>query len=91
MIEIDASPWLLENGMIDIGVYIGKGACEPCFEEKTSLIDLIDKALQSYTVPNTSSIPDYHHEDVELLVNSLKKAYKHAKKQAKNMGVSTDE
>lgn len=89
MIEIDASPWLDENGMIEVGVYIGEGTCEPCFEEKTSLIDLVDKALQAYIVPTTLSIPDYHHEDVELLVNNLKKAYKYAKKQAKNMSVIT--
>lgn len=85
-VEIDASPWLTRDGYVEVGVYLGEGACEPCHIDKVSLLDLIDKDLQSYTVPYNENIHERHFEDVEELLKSLKKAYKYAKKRAKELG-----
>ena len=83
-IEIDSPPWLTSDGYVEVGLYIGEGACEPCHIDKVSLIDLIDKELNGYTV--SDEIVPQHFEDVEELLKSLKKAYKYAKKRAKEMG-----
>jgi hypothetical protein len=84
-IEIDASPWLDSEGNIETGVYMGD-ACEPVYSEKVSLIDLIDKELNAYTIPYSEKIVPIHFEDVEELLKNLKSAYKYAKKRAKEMG-----
>lgn len=84
-IEIDASPWLDSEGNIETGVYIGDG-CEPVYLEKVSLIDLIDKELNAYTVPYSGKIAEHHFEDVKSLLKNLKNAYQYAKSRAKEMG-----
>ena len=85
-LKIDAGAWLL-NEAIELTVYIGEASCEPCFEETINLKDLVDKSLHSYTIAG-GEIPDYHHEDVRLLLDGLEKVYKYAMEQAKNIGVS---
>jgi len=86
-IEIDASPWLDAEGNIEISVYLGEDACEPCYEQKVSLVDLIDKELYAYTVLYESPvIANHHFEDVESLLRNLKNAYEYAEKRAKEMG-----
>jgi hypothetical protein len=84
-IEIDASPWLTQDGFVEVCVYIGD-ACEPCYMEKESLIDLIDKELHSFTSPLTNKIAHYHVEEVEDFLKHLKCAYKHAKARAEEIG-----
>jgi len=84
-IEVDASPWLTQDGFVEVGVYIGD-ACEPCYSEKTSFKELIDQDLNSYTVPFSEKIVEHHFEDVKELLENLKSAYKYAKKRAKEMG-----
>lgn len=85
-IEIDSPPWLTSDGYVEVGVYIGAGACEPCHIDKVSLNDLIDKDLESYTLPFSAKIAELHFGDVEELLKSLKSAYKYAKKRAKELG-----
>lgn len=85
-LEIDASPWLTSDGYVEVGVYLGEGACEPCHIDKVSLNDLIDKDLESYIVLSSKKIGEMHFEDVEELLKSLKSAYKYAKKRAKELG-----
>lgn len=86
-VEIDASPWLTRDGHIEVSVYLGEGACEPCYIDKMSLTQLIDQELNSYTIPYSKEIVPSHFEDVEDLLKNLKAAYKYAKKRAKEMGV----
>jgi hypothetical protein len=85
-IEIDSPPWLTKDGYVEVGVYIGEGACEPCHFDKVSLIDLIDKELSGFVSPLSNKIPDCHVREVKELQKSLKKAYKYAKKRAKELG-----
>lgn len=85
-VEIDASPWLTSDGYVEVGVYLGEGACEPCHIDKVSLFDLIDKELSGFVSPLSNKIPHLHVGEVEELQKSLKKAYKYAKKRAKELG-----
>ena len=85
-IEIDASPWLMEDGSIEVNVYIGENASEPCFEDAVNLKDLVNRSLESYTISG-KKIPDYHYEDVKLLLENLKKVYEHALKRSKELGI----
>ena len=82
-VEIDASPWLDSEGNIETDVFIGD-SCEPVYSNKTSLIDLIDRELESFTVYN--KIVNHHFKDVESLLNNLKNAYNHAMTRAKELG-----
>jgi Fe-S cluster biogenesis protein NfuA len=85
-VEIDAAPWITQDGFVEVSVYLGD-ACEPCYIEKKSLKELIDQELNSYTIPGSDQIVPNHFEDVEELLKNLKDAYKYAKKRAKEMGV----
>jgi len=85
-IEIDAAPWITQDGFVEVGVYLGD-ACEPSYIEKKSIKELIDQELNSYTVPGSDQIVPIHFKDVEELLKNLKSAYKYAKKLAKEMGV----
>jgi hypothetical protein len=82
-IEIDVSPWLDSEGNIETDLFIGD-SCESVCSKKTSLIDLIDRELESFTIYN--KIDERHYKDVESLVNNLKKAYNHATTRAKELG-----
>lgn len=84
-IEIDAAPWITQDGFVEVCVYIGD-TCEPCYIEKKSFKELIDLELNGYTVPYSDKIVPQHFEDVEKLLKNLKSAYKYAKKRAKEMG-----
>jgi hypothetical protein len=46
-IEIDASAWLDATG-VETVVYLGD-ACEPCYINKESYVELIDKELETRT------------------------------------------
>ena len=85
-VEIDALPWMTKGCNIEVSVFLGKDASEPCYENIVSLIELIDQELNSYTVPYSEKIVEHHFEDVEKLMKNLKSAYKYAKKRAKEMG-----
>lgn len=82
-IEIDASPWLNSECNIETDVYIGN-SCDPVYSNKTSLIDLIDRELESFTVYNKFDERDYKY--VESLLTNLKNAYNHAMTRAKELG-----
>lgn len=84
-VEIDAAPWLTQDGFVEVSVYFGE-ACEPCYIEKKSFKELIDQELNGYTVPYSEKIVPKHFEDVEEFLKNLKGAYKYAKKRAKEMG-----
>lgn len=47
-IEIDAAPWMDAEGVL-ASVWLGD-ACEPCYEQRVSFEELIDKELESYTI-----------------------------------------
>ena len=47
-IEIDASPWMDAEGVMS-SVWLGD-ACEPCYENKQSYEELINKELEAHTV-----------------------------------------
>ena len=47
-IEIDASPWFDVEG-VTTSVWIGD-ACEPCYENKQTFEELIDKELEAHCV-----------------------------------------
>ena len=47
-IEIDAGSWLDATG-VETTVYLGD-ACEPCYVNKESFEELIDKELEAHTV-----------------------------------------
>lgn len=93
-VEIDAGPWLTCDGDIEVSVYIGEGTGEPSYTDKLSLIELVDRELESMIpgiIPESNktsngSIAKYHFDDVKRLLKNLKKTYKYAEKRAKKLG-----
>lgn len=93
-IEIDAGPWLTCDGDIEVSVYLGDG-CEPNHTSKVSLKELVDRELESMIKAPAkkkaakkkaiAKIAEYHKEDVNLLLASLKEAYEYACKRAKEL------
>jgi hypothetical protein len=83
-IEIDATPFLYPDGDIEVEVFFGR-ACEPSYTEKVSLIDMIDRELESFISPRTLKIDKCHTDDTKNLIKNLKRAVKHAKKRVEEL------
>ena len=60
-IEIDAGAWLYASG-IETAVYIGDG-CEPCYINKETYEELIDKELEAHTVHGKLT-NEYGHDNI---------------------------
>ena len=92
-IEIDAGPWLTCDGDIEVSVFIGEGTCEPNHTSKVSLKELVDRELEGMipgVIPGSDdiksgSIAEYHIEDTERLLASLKEVYEYACKRAEEL------
>lgn len=84
-IDCDASLSIESNGKVMMHVYMGEGSCEPILEGGVPLTDLIDDILESFLVPGTNKIPDYHMEETQDLVAELKSAVKYAKRRIKEL------
>lgn len=82
LISIEASPWLNSDGTIQTDVFIGD---EHVFSENNTINDLIDQELEAFISPLTNKISEHHKEDVEMILKTLKKAYKHAKQKIKEL------
>jgi len=82
-LEIDCTPWLIENGTIEVGIWFGRD-CEPSLEQSFSLKEMVDKTLETLQVGN--KIADQHFDDVEKLLISLNDLYEYAKTTAEDSG-----
>lgn len=82
-LKIDCSPWLNEDGTIEVATYFGN-ACEPSLEESFCLREMVDNTLESLCVQN--EIQEHHFENVEELLLSLKDSYEYAKARARVLG-----
>jgi hypothetical protein len=70
-IKLDSYAWIAENGAIDYGFYFGD-TDEP-IQFATTLKELVRDTLEAYRIPG-GMIADYHREDMQRLVNSLRAA-----------------
>ena len=73
-IEIDASPWMDAEGVMT-SVWIGD-ACEPCYENRVSYEELVDKELEAHTVYGKLT-NEYGHDNIgsaEKFVIALEEA-----------------
>lgn len=66
-IEIDAGSWLDSTG-VETTVFLGD-ACDPCYTNKQSLEELIDRELEAHTV--RGKIPDKELESAKQFVEYL--------------------
>ena len=82
-LEMDCSPWLNEDGTIEVGIWFGRD-CEPSLQESFLLKEIADSALESMCVKN--QIQEYHFDDVEELLTSLKDLYEYTKDRAEKLG-----
>ena len=82
-LEVECSPWLNKDGTIEVATYFGN-SCEPSLEESFLLKEMADSTLESLCVKN--KIQEYHFDDVEELLTSLKDLYEYAKDQAEKLG-----
>jgi hypothetical protein len=85
-IDIDVSPWLDEEGVIS-SLYFGN-ACEPAHEEILPYEQLIDRALESFTVRDV--IRDVDYADAEAFVKALEQAAAYARTKLESMGKSDE-
>ena len=69
-IDIDVSPWLLEEGVLT-SLWLGTSG-EPAHEEITPYEELIDQTLSSYVVRDV--IRDIDYNDAEDFVKALEAA-----------------
>lgn len=79
-IEIDASPWMDAEGVLT-SVFMGD-ACEPCYEERVSYEELIDRELEAHTVHGKLTA-EYGHDnigDAEKFVVALEEAAVYARR-----------
>ena len=70
-IEIDAGTWLDATG-VETTVYLGD-ACDPCYKNKESYEELIDKELETHTVRGKLT-NQYGHDNIgkaEKFVDAL--------------------
>ena len=84
-IPIDVDVWLLRNGNFELSVFMGENATEPAFISTFHLQEVIEKELQSLVLAD-AKLADYHFEDVELLLDSLKEAYDYAERRVLELG-----
>ena len=75
-IEIDATPWIGETGIVT-SVWLGD-AGEPCFEVTSSYEELVEKQLSAYTVYDKLTADSV--DEVELFVKKLEEVAKYARK-----------
>ena len=75
-IEIDASPWIDEKGVLT-SIWLGD-ACEPSYEQLFTYDELVDKELESHTV-HGRLIGD-NIDAAELFVKKLEEVAKYARK-----------
>ena len=87
-LEMDCTPWLNEDGTIEVGIWFGRD-CEPSLEENFLLKEMVDSTLESMTVGN--KIPDRHFDDVEKLLTSLNDLHQYAKTRVKELGEQQSE
>ena len=66
-IEIDASPWMDEHGVLT-SVWLGD-ACEPCYEQQSTYEELVEKNLEAYTV--YGKLIGDNADEAELFVKKL--------------------
>ena len=85
VLDCDASLSIESNGKVMMHVYMGEGSCEPIIEGGVPLTVLIDDILDSFLLPRTKKIPDYHMEEAQQLVDELKSAVKYAKRRIKEL------
>lgn len=79
-IEIDAGSWLDATG-VETTVYLGD-TCEPCYVNKESFEELIDKELEAHTVHGKLT-NEYGHDNIgsaEESVIALEQAAVYARK-----------
>jgi hypothetical protein len=79
-IEIDAGSWLDATG-VETTVYLGD-TCEPCYTNKESFEELIDKELEAHTVHGKLT-NEYGHDNIgsaEESVIALEQAAVYARK-----------
>jgi hypothetical protein len=79
-IEIDAGSWLDATG-VETTVYLGD-TCEPCYTNKESFEELIDKELEAHTVRGKLT-NEYGHDNIgsaEESVIALEQAAVYARK-----------
>jgi len=76
-IDIDVDPWLGEDGVSSTLWFNNSG--EPAYEETVPYEQLIDRALESYTVNGVIRKVDY--EDAEAFVKALEHAATYARTQ----------
>lgn len=82
-LEIDCSPWLNEDGTIEVAIWFGRDG-EPSLEQSFLLKEMVDKTLETMQVGN--KIHDKHFDDVEKLLISLNDLYEYAKTTAEDLG-----
>jgi len=82
-LEMDCSPWLNEDGTIEVGVYFGRNG-EPSLEESFLLKEMVDSTLGSLVAGN--KIAECHYDDVEKLLISLNELYEYTKTRAEDLG-----
>lgn len=73
-IEIDANAWMDAEGVLT-SVWLGE-TCEPCYEERVSFEELVDKELESHTVHGRLT-NEYGHDNIgsaEKFVIALEEA-----------------
>lgn len=80
-LSIDVSPWLNEDGVVS-SLYFGN-QFEPAHEETTPYDQLIDRALESYTVRDV--IRDKDYADADAFVKALEQASTYARAQLESM------
>lgn len=82
-LEMDCSPWLNEDGTVEVALWFGRD-CEPSLEESFLLKDMVDNTLETMKVGN--KIADRHFDDVEKLLTSLNDLHQYAKTRVKELG-----
>lgn len=89
-IEIDASPWMDADG-VETCVYIGD-ACEPCYEQRVSYEELVDKELEAHTIHGrlTNEYGYDNIRDAEKFVVALEEAAKRARALFEDLQVVED-
>lgn len=75
-IEIDASPWMDETGVLT-SVWLGD-ACEECFEQLSTYEELVDKQLEAHTVRD--KLFEDNADMAELFVKKLEEVAVYARK-----------
>ena len=85
VLDIDVSPWITKDGDINVAIYVGN-ECEPVFDDNFSFNEMLDQAIESYLLPGSNKIANYHRKDVKQMRKALKKAVKDFDKRVEEIG-----